>query len=173
MKILIGVLAALAVVIGGGLAWLGAFSPVQVQEREVGPYSYVYVLEPSADSGQVGPLTEALGRRLETAGFRDRRPAQVYYPQGRGIQNQIGFMVDRAPPANEVLGADTFFRPIPVQRYLVARFPYRNALSFMVGGARVDAAFAERRAERRYAETQVIVIRDGDSILYLQPIEPA
>jgi hypothetical protein len=138
----------------------------------MGPYSFVYVQEASSDFSKVGALTEELGARLEAAGYRARRPAQVYFSPGRGIQNQIGFMVDRAV-GNEVLGAETFFRPIPAQRCMVVRFPYRNPMSFAIGGARAKDALAEHRAQKKYAETQAIVILDGDAIVYLQPIEPA
>jgi hypothetical protein len=171
MKILLLVLAVLAAAIVGGLAWLGAFTGIAVEERDMGPYGFVYVQEASDDFGRIGQLTEALGARLEQAGLRERKPAQVYFPAGRGIQNQIGFIVEQKP-VNEVLGAETFFRPIPVQRYMVARFPFRNPMSFMIGGARVSGAFERHRAARKYGETQALVILDGGTILYLQPIEP-
>lgn len=172
MKILLAVLGALVVVVAAAMAWLGAFATLQVEERDMGPYLFVYVQDATGDFGRVGELTAALGKRLETAGFTARRPAQIYYPAGRGIQNQIGFVVDR-PVGPEVLGSDTFFRPLPVQRCMVVRFPYRNSASFAVGASRVDPLLRAHREAKNYAETSAIVILDGERILYLQPIAPA
>lgn len=171
MKILLTVVGALVVAGAGAMAWLGAFATLAVEERDMGPYPFVYVQDATTDFGRVGELTAALGERLEAAGFTARRPAQVYYPTGRGIQNQIGFVVDRAV-GPEVLGTDTFFRPLPAQRCMVVRFPYRNPASFAVGAMRVDPVLRAHRQTKNYAETSAIVILDGDHILYLQPIAP-
>ena len=171
MKMLLAVLGGLALVVAGLLGWMGALSGVQVQEQDMGPYPFVYVQDTTTDFSKVGQLTEALGQRLEAAGFRQREPAQIYYPPGRGIQNQIGFVVDRAV-TKEVLGTDTFFRPVPVQRCLVARFPFRNPLSFLLGSLRVEPALGRYRQQKNYGDTQVMVILEGDSIVYLQPVAP-
>jgi hypothetical protein len=170
MKILMIIVGILLVVVLGGLGYMGAFGAVNVEEREMGPYLFVYVQEATTDFSKVGQLTENLGQRLEEAGFDQRKPAQVYYPPGRGIQNQIGFVVDR-PVALAVLGAETFFRPIAAQRYMVASFPYRNPLSFMLGYFRVEPVFKAHREAKGYPETNATVILEGDSILYLQRLE--
>lgn len=171
MKILLAVAGALVLLGLGTLGWMGALTGVQVQEQEMGPYPFVYVQEPGTDFARVGELTEALGRRLDAAGFTQRRPAQIFYPAGRGVQHQVGFVVDRVVP-NDVLGSDTFFRPVPSQRSMVARFPYRNPLSYAVGAWRVDAALERHRQQQGYADGHVMVILEGDAIVYLQPIAP-
>lgn len=169
MKIMLVIAGALLVAVAGLLGWLGAFAKVEIREQDSGPYSFVYVQETTADLAKVRQLTQELGARLDASGFTDRRPAQIYYPTGRGIQNQIGFIVDRTVPF-ELLGAETFFRPIPPQRYMAARFPFRNPLSYVVGQFRVEPAFAAYRQERKYAESHALVIHEGDHILYLQPV---
>ncbi len=172
MKILLGALVAALALVVGALGWMGALSPVEITEREMGPYQFVYVQEPSTDAARIGELTRALGERLEAAGITQRRPAQEYYPVGRGIQNQIGFLVEQAVN-REVLGIETFFRPIAVQRYMVVEFPFRNSLSLVVGFFRVEPAFRQYSAQKKYAETSAMVILDGGRILYLEPIAPA
>jgi len=169
MKKVLAIAGGLAVAVAGLLGWMGALSGVPIEERDLGPYDFVYVQDPTNDFSKVGELTEGLGQRLEAAGFTQREPAQIYYPAGRGIQNQIGFVVDRVV-GNDVLGSDTFFRTVPVQRYIVARFPFRNRLSFVLGHYRVDPALREHRRQKRYGEASVMVILEGDSILYLQPV---
>jgi len=170
MKILVAALGLLLAASGGAFAWMGVFTGVTVEERDAGPYPFVYVQEASADPDRIGELTEELGQRLEAAGYANRRPAQIFYPTGRGIQNQIGFVVDR-PVSLDVLGATTFFRPIPVERYMAARFPYRNPMSFTIGAPKAEAALRDYRKARGYGETAVMAILEGDFILYLQRIE--
>lgn len=172
MKILLGVLAAVVAVLLPVLGWMGALGSVEVAERDMGPYQFVYVQEPSTDSAKIGELTEALGERLEAAGVTQRKPAQEYFPAGRGIQNQIGFMIEQ-DVSREALDAETFLRPIAVQRYMVVEFPFRNSLSFVVGYFRVDTALRKYKAQKKYAKSSALVILDGDRILYLEPIVPA
>jgi hypothetical protein len=169
MKVLLGIAGGLVAVCAGLLGWMGAFSQVRVQELDMGPYPFVYVQYAGTEFSRIGELTEALGARLQAAGFTARKPAQIYYPQGRGIQNQIGFVVDRAV-GPEVLGTDSFFRSVPATRSAVARFPFRNPLSYVVGHYRVDAALREYRREKGYEERYAMVILEGDTIAYLQPV---
>jgi hypothetical protein len=169
MKIVLAVLGVLLVAAMAMLGWLGALTGVQVREQDLGPYPFVYVQDTTTDLKQVWHLTDALGKRLDAAGFTQRQPAQIYYPTGRGIQNQIGFIVDRTVPF-ELLGAETFFRTIPEQRYVAARFPFRNALSYVVGRFRVEPALNEYRKQKNQGETHGMVIHEGGSILYLQPV---
>ena len=106
MKMLLGALGAALVVVLGVLGWMGALSPVEVAERDMGPYQFVYVQEASGDHGRIDELTDALSQRLEAAGFDQRKPAHEYFPTGRGVQNKVGFLVQRMVSA-DVLGAET------------------------------------------------------------------
>jgi hypothetical protein len=172
VKIVLGALGAFLVIALAVLGWLGALSPVAVVEREMGPYQFVYVQEASADPAKIGQLTHALAERLDAAGIAARKPAQEYSPAGRGMQNQVGFMVEQSVN-RDVLGTETYFRPIPAQRYMVVSFPFRNRLSFAVAQLRVGAAFEAHRQQQKYAATSTMVILEGDRILYLEPIAPA
>jgi len=169
VKILLGALGAALVVVLGVLGWMGALSSVEVAERDMGPYQFVYVHEASTDFEKIGRITESLGQRLEAAGFDQRKPAQEYFPAGRGMQNRIGFVVQRMVSA-EVLGAETFYQDIPVRKYMVAEFPFRNPMSFAVGHLRVNPAFEAHLKKHSYAQTSALVILDGDRIVYLSPI---
>ncbi|HUS23968.1 MAG TPA: hypothetical protein VM369_03395 [Candidatus Binatia bacterium] len=172
MKTAMVVIAAVVLLLVGALAWMGVLGGLPVEERTMGPYPFVYVQEASTDFQKIGRLTAQLGQRLEDTGFRERKPARVYYPPDRGIQNQIGFVTERAV-TRATLTADEYFRPIPEQACMVASFPFRNSMSFRLGAWRAERAFAAHRESRRYRSTSVIVIQDGSRILYLQPIEAA
>ena len=96
MKIAAISVAVLVAVVAALAAWLGMFSSVTVVEEEVGPLAFVYVQEATTDFSKIGKITTELGERLEQAGLTQRKPAQLYFPVGRGIQNQI------AQPGNKV-----------------------------------------------------------------------
>ena len=51
---------------------------------------------------------------------------------------------------------------------MLADFPRRNRLSFIVGAAKVDRAFAEYRARHGYTKTEAYVLNTGDTIRYFQ-----
>jgi hypothetical protein len=170
MKALLGSLAVIVVALLGVGTYVGLFASVTVSERDMGPYQFVYVQDTTTDRSRVRDLSHALAQRLDEAGYTTRQPAQVYFPTGRGIQNQIGFVVDRAV-TREVLGADTYFRPVPAQRAMVAEFPFRMQLSYAIGHWRVESALAAHRAQKGYRETSIMVILDGGRIRFFQPIE--
>lgn len=169
MKIAAIAAGALVLVVGAMTAWLGMFDKVRVAEAEMGPYAFVYVQEASDDFGRVGEITKSLGQRLEQGGVTARKPAQVYYPTGRGIQNQVGFVVDGAI-GQGVLDFTTFFRNVPRQRYVTASFPYRNPLSYLAGHFRVVPRLEAHRKEKGIPESSSMVILDGDTLIYLQPV---
>lgn len=153
----------------GGLGWMGTFSSVKVVETDMGPYSFAFVQDTASDPGAVADQVKAFDERLEAAGFTQRRPAQVYFPAG-GAQNQFGFVVDRTVTV-DILGSNAFFMVVPPQRFTVARFPYRNGLSYTFGDGKALGALAQYRKEKGYPAAWTMVIREGDSIVYLQPVQ--
>lgn len=163
------VIAVLLAVVFGALAWMGAFNSVKVVETDMGPYSFAFIQDPAGSPAAVeGPLKD-FDERLDAAGYGQRRSAQVYFPAG-GVQNQFGFVVDRTVSA-DILGSNAFFMVVPAQRYTVARFPYRNGLSYAFGERKALGALAGYRKEKGYPSAWTMVIREGDSIVYLQPVQ--
>ena len=171
MKIAAISVAVLVAVVAALAAWLGMFSSVTVVEEEVGPLAFVYVQEATTDFSKIGKITTELGERLEQAGLTQRKPAQLYFPAGRGIQNQIGFVVEGSM-GQGVLDATAFFRSVPVQRYAVVRFPFRNPLSFLAAYHKVNSKLRAYRKEKGIPESSFMVILDGATIVYLQPVTP-
>ena len=163
------VVAVVAAVLLGALGWMGVFTSVKVVETDMGPYSFAFVHAQAAQLDKFDELTDAFGKRLEAAGYSQRRPAHVVFPAG-GAQNQFGFVVERTVSA-EVLGSDAFFMVVPPQRYTVVRFPYRNGLSYRIGQGKADAALGAYRKEKGYPAAHLMVIREGDSLVYLQPVQ--
>ena len=163
--LVVGGIAAAAVI---AAFYMGAFQRVAITEEDRGPYTLVYRDMAAGRMNDVGEITSALDTMLESRGISARKPLDVFFPDGRG---QIGFSVEGV--SGDQLGAlvdAASVKVIGAQRYLVAQFPWRNRLSFMVGYMKVDPALARYRDAHGYKKVEAIALNDGDTIVYMQPV---
>ena len=117
---------------------------------------------------QVGEITTALNLLLESAGIARRKPLDVFFPDGRG---EIGFSVEAASADQlRALGDKARIKEIAAQRFMVAEFPWRNPMSFMVGYMKVDPALADYRRAHEYKKVEALALNDGKTIVYMQPV---
>lgn len=162
-------LIALMVILAPGLlaAYFGAFTSVTVSEGDAGPYVFVYREMTGTSMSQVGAITTDVNARLDARHIR-RQPLDVFYPDGRA---EIGFAVsDVSASTLASLPPDLKIRNVPAQRALIAYFPWRGRLSFIVGAAKTDPAFTAHRKIHGYAKTEAYMLNRGDRLLYFQPI---
>ena len=125
-------------------AYMGAFASIVIKEQEQGPYTLMYHEMNGNDMGKVGEITVTLNKLLSEHGISRRRPFDVFFPDGR---TEIGFAVEGV--SHEQLATireHAKVREIPAQRCMVARFPWRNTLSYIIGYLKVDPALAEHRS---------------------------
>jgi hypothetical protein len=157
---------ALCAACGGFAAWLGAFAEVAIEERPIGPYAFAYRELPNANPADVGRVTEALVAELSAAGATGLRPLGVYAPDGSA---QIGVAVGGG--LEKLAGiADVQTRELRAERGLVAEFPWRMPLSFVVSYLRVNPAFERYREARGYEQAPAWVLLDGDTIVNMMPV---
>ena len=161
------VLVALVAACGGFAAWLGAFGAVAIDERPIGPYAFAYRELPNATPADVGRVTEELVAELSAAGASELRPLGVYAPDGTA---QIGVAVGRGLDKLAAL-PDVRTRELRAERGLVAEFPWRMPLSFVVSYLRVNPAFERYREARGYGPAPAWVLLDGATIVNMMPIE--
>ncbi len=168
MKTIALVLIGITAVAVGAAFYMGAFHRVEITEENRGPYTLVYRDVAADRMGDVGEVTTALDTVLETHGFGDRKPLDVFFPDGRG---QIGFSVEGVSGDQlGALGDAASVKVIGAQRYLVTHFPWRNRLSFMLGYMKVDPALTAYRDAHGYKKVEAIALNDGDTIVYMQPV---
>ena len=160
-------LVALVAACGGFAAWLGAFGAVAIDERPIGPYAFAYRELPNATPADVGRVTEELVAELSAAGASELRPLGVYAPDGSA---QIGVAVGSG--LDKLAGLrDVRTRELRAERGLVAEFPWRMPLSFVVSYLRVNPAFERYREARGYGPAPAWVLLDGAIIVNMMPIE--
>jgi hypothetical protein len=158
---------ALVLLVGSYLAWLGAFRPVAIEERAIGPFVFVYRELPDANPAKIGQVTAQLERELREAGVDEVKPLGVYAPDGT---SQIGVAVpEDARPRLAALG-DVRVRELYAERGLVAVFPWRSPLSFMVSYLRVNPAFERYREAHGYDVSPAWVLLEGETIVNMMPV---
>lgn len=162
--------------------YFGVLNPVEVSKEEGGPYHFVYVLSNTQELDHLQTLTSELGAKLEASGYKRREPAKIFFPAGCSNEpetlsscqvatSQIGFVTERAVEMSQ-LGALEYFRTIPPGKYLVARFPYRSSLSYLIGKWKVESELEAQRVARKYRKSSMMVIEQDGQIVYLQPADP-
>lgn len=167
-KIVLIVLLAVVIAILAFAIYMGAFSSVVIEEREQGPYLLVYREMSGNDMKQVGEITMSLNTLLEERGIARRKPFDIFFPDGRA---EIGFAIESALPRQiGALSDQAKVREIPARRCMVARFPWRNALSFIVGYLKVDPALTNYRTAHGYSKVEAYSLDNGDTIVYMQPV---
>ena len=153
--------------------YLGAFARIRIEERVVGPYSLIYREMRGADLGQVGAITTELDSLLQKNGVIERRPFDVFYPQN-GQPSEIGFVLTTEVAAQTLARiastANVKVREIPKQRALVARFPWKSRLSFLLGYEKIDPALRAYRQKAGYKDAPAYALNEGRTIAYMQPV---
>ncbi len=151
----------------GFAAWLGAFAAVAIAERPIGPYTFAYRERPNANPAEVGRVTAKLMAELEAAGATGLRPLGVYRPDGSA---QIGVAVGSGVEKLEGVH-DVKVRELSSRSGMVAEFPWRMPLSFVVSYLKVNPAFEAYRESHGYEISPAWVLLDGDTIVNMMPIE--
>lgn len=171
MLILIGVVLAVLILCLAVLAFLGAFKQIAIVEQNQGPFVLLYRDMVGADMKKVGEVTNSLDTLLEAAGIRQRRPMDVFFPDGRA---EIGFAVEGVGEQQlKNLAEQAKLKQIPAQRFMLAEFPWHHPISYMLGYFRVDPALEKYRAAHAYKKVEAMTLHGDGVILYLQPIVAA
>ena len=168
MRYVLSALIAIALIVLLCAAWMGAFRSVAVTEEDRGPFTLVYMSIAPGQLDQVGPITDQLDAALTAAGISQRKPLDLFQPDGSG---DVGFAVEGAT-ADQLanLPSKASSRVIPAQRVMVATFPWRNRGSYMLGYIKVDRALADYRAAHGYKKVEAMSLLDGATIVYMQPV---
>lgn len=139
----------------GFLAYLGMFSDVAVVEKEMGPYTMAYesFVGPYSKSGQV---FDQLYKNLKADGIEAEDGIGIYYDNPAKVPaDQLRsdcacvLTPDQIVKA-QALGAKYRFKTIDRSPSLVAEFPIRNALSYMIGPMKTYPALARAAKDKGY-----------------------
>lgn len=134
----------LAVVIS--MFYMGFFSKVSVSEKKMGPYTYAYVQHTGSYSG-VGALMADLYNKMKEAGFNSVDGIGIYYGDPKTtakeeLKSDVGSIISSEDIEKIEANKDKFnFATLEEKVYLVAEFPIKNKLSYMVGPMKIYPVF--------------------------------
>ncbi len=160
-----------AAAVMGALFQLGAFAPVRVEERAMGPHRFVYRTLQGANPRDVGAITNAVDGALRAAGAKRIQPLGFYFPEGSGRPSEIGCAVaDADAAALAKLDASFLQRTLPAADAMVARFPWKHALSYALGYLKVSPMLRAHRMAHGYQDGPSYTLHEGNEIVYVQPV---
>ncbi|MBN1532618.1 MAG: hypothetical protein JXA20_08150 [Spirochaetes bacterium] len=163
--------------VAGYLCYLGVFSSPQVSVSFTGPYTFAYE-EFVGDYKESGPVFDRVYRALATAGFNTTRGIGVYFDNPAEVpadklRSHCGVLIDRGDAARINLLEKQFkIGRIGLQRSMVAEFPIKGTLSYMIGPMRAYPALADYAKGKGYGIHVSYEVYDENSktIYYIVPI---
>jgi len=148
MKNFLIVLIAVIIILLSFLAYMGVFSTISIEEKTMGPFTYAYIEHIGPYSGVGEPMAE-LYEKMEAADFNSTDGIGIYYDDPKKtpaaeLRSEVGSIIAPEDIDKIEKNSDKFsFNTIEEKKYLVAEFPIKNIMSYMLGPMKVYPAFNE------------------------------
>lgn len=150
------VILVLAIGIISFLAYMGYFAQLTIEEKELGPFTIAYTEHIGPYTG-VGEPMMRLDEEMRAAGFNPTDGIGIYYDDPAKVpadelRSEVGAVIpdDEMDLIDENQG-NFDFQTLERMNYLVAEFPIKNNLSYMLGPMKVYPAFAKYLEEKGIA----------------------
>lgn len=135
--------------------YLGGFSNLQVEEKEMGPYTMVYVDYVWAYE-KVWPVMDEIYQTLTKAGITQTAGIWIYYddpaitPKDE-LKSEVWSVINSEDISKvEDLWTSYQIKTIEKSEKVVVAFPYKNMLSYMVGPMKVYPIVNDYMIEKGY-----------------------
>ncbi len=179
MKIVIGLIA--VILIGFGVFWgyMGMFSSFDVEEADLGPYTYVYESF-VGPYNQTGPVFDSVYKKVEKDGISATSMGiGIYYDnpsvvESSKLRSDCGVILDDSALESLKNQKDRYnVRTMEKTRAMIVRFPLRNSMSYMMGPSVGYPALVKYAEKHGYKMTTPFEIYDMDKsvIMYVMPIQ--
>jgi hypothetical protein len=178
LKYLLGVLVILIVAIVGFLAYLGAFSSLEVTEKVTGPYNMAYV-DFTGEYAKTGPVFSQVFTIANQAGLKSTKGIGIYLDDPKVTpkekqRSQIGVVVEKEELAKISLLKDKLkIKHLPAADSVVIAFPLKNILSYMIGPMKAYPKFAQYLSGKNLKVINCLEVYDmpAQQALYIMQIE--
>ncbi|HCW32762.1 MAG: hypothetical protein UT55_C0072G0004 [Candidatus Peregrinibacteria bacterium GW2011_GWE2_39_6] len=155
----IGLMVVALVLIGGAgiFAYLGGFSSVTPEEREIGPYHVVYKEFMGPYSG-VGPTMQDVATMLMGKGIESTQGIGLYYGDPKttpaeDLRSEVGFVLTEDQVLQlGMMDPEYGLMTVEKMNVMMAEFPLKNKLSYFVGPMKAYPAINTYRMEHNYGE---------------------
>ena len=150
--IIIAVVVLLAI---GFLTYMGLFLPMKVYESKMGPFTVAYESFVGPYS-KTGPVFAKVYGALKTAGIASPRGLGIYYDDPSRVpadklRSDCGVVIEKSDMAKfNVVRAKLKVKQLAKKDSIVAEFPIRNALSYMIGPMKAYPVLMNYAREKGY-----------------------
>jgi hypothetical protein len=137
-KWLLIVVGILALIVLAFLSYLGLFSELKTYEAVMGPYTIAYESF-TGPYAQTGPVFDRVYKAVKAAGIETTRGLGLYYDdpskvEAAKLRSELGVIIEAKDLAKfKVISQKFKVKVIPKKPSIVAEFPIRNMLSYMIG----------------------------------------
>ena len=158
------------------LGYMGMFSKITVTEKEMGSYTYAFesFTGPYSDTGAVFDKVNA---ELSAAGIINETGIGVYYDNPATVdpsklRSDCGSIIAEADAVKVKKLKDLSVGTLAKTMFMVAEFPVKNSLSYMMGPMKVYSSIAAYMKDKNYKPAPGIEIYEmkNNRILYLMPV---
>lgn len=168
MKILKWILIILVVIVllaVGFLAYMGLFSTMKVSEAKMGPYTIAYESFVGPYS-QTGPVFAKVTAELKTAGIAATQGLGIYYDDPSKVpsdklRSDCGAVIKNKDVTKlYLIRTKLKVKRLAKKDSIVAEFPIRNVISYMIGPMKAYPALTKYILEKKYKMTMSYELYD-------------
>jgi len=152
--------------------YLGAFTKINVSEKEMGPFYFVY-MPYKGDYAKVGPVMNKVCGKLTTEfNIRPIRMMGIYYSNPKttktaDLKSDVGCLLEKSDAAK----ADVIMKKMRVRimfpkKYCTAEFPMMNQMSIILGIMKAYPEITKYMASKGYKMTPAMEIYEKGRITY-------
>jgi len=160
----------------GLMAYLGFFNKVEIVEKEVGPFEFVYE-DYIGDYSKTMPIFDKVYKSLIADGITPTEGLGVYYdnPQvtpKEECRAKVGSILPKKDYDKFETMKDKYGRmTVEKTKAMVAEFPYKNKMSFVAGVIKVYPKFMEYAKEKGYETPIGMELYQEDKIIFMMEIK--
>lgn len=158
------------------IAWyVGFFNEVKIEEKKEGGYKVVG-MEFTGPYSKVGRLMTDVDKKLKDMGIESTRGFGIYYDDPKVIPSEkcrsfAGNILEEKyfDKAQELESSGFRVDSVPIKNAVVAEFPIKNSLSYMIGPMKVYPAFSEYLNKKGYKPDLSMEVYDipNKKIIYI------
>lgn len=172
MKKFLAVLGVIVVLIVAVLAYYGAFTPVVISEKKMGPFQLVYEKH-IGDYKESGTVIDRVYQNLKNDSVETARGFGLYYDDPAQVETAklrsiVGCIPDDTGKVRELMQKYNV-REYPASNCVVAEFPYRGTISIILGIIKVYPVLGKYMNDKSYAGGPIMEIYDpaGKKVYYI------
>ena len=178
MKKALIIIAVIIAAVVGYAAYLGVFAGITVEEREMGPFTFVYK-EHKGPYGETGKVFTEIEKSLKADGIETTRGFGIYYDDPKQVKKEelrsiVGSVLEEKhlARANEI-GKKFGIKRFEKSRCVTAEFPVRGMLAYWLGPMKVYPRFDEYMNAKGYKWGPALELYDmqAKKIIFAVPIK--